>query len=182
MTKTIVIGLIVILCSCREIESGQYRNRTSDTVSTKEIAEKVTIDYTDSGLLRARIMAPLMVGVKKIANPFVEMPKGIKVNFFREDGGVESYLTAEYGISYTEKKKVIVRRKVEVLNVKGDTMQTEELIWDQNTGRITSDKFVVIKTKTQIITGQGMESDQTFSDWEIRKPIGTIYKTTEPND
>lgn len=174
--------IVPVLFSCSDIETGQYRSKTTDSVSSREMAENVTIDYTDSGLLRARVMAPQMVGVKKVKNPFIEMPKGIKVNFFKPDGSIESYLTAEYGISYTEKKVIIVRRNVEVLNVKGDTMQTEELVWDQNSGKITSDKFVVIKTKTQIISGQGMESDQTFSDWEIRKVTGTIYKTSEDND
>lgn len=149
---------------------------------TRESAEDVTIEYSDSGLRRAAIKAPLMVGVKKVRNPYVEMPKGIKVDFFAPDGKIESYLTAEYAISFTEKKKIYVRRKVEVLNIKGDTMLTEELVWNQKTGKITTDKFVVIKTKSQIISGDGMESDQTFSDWKITNVTGTIYKTGEKND
>ena len=178
--------LLAILCcsiwSCSQIDSGDYRSKKTDSLITREIAENVSIEYTDSGLRRAALRTPLMVGVKKIKNPYVEMPKGINVDFYATNGNVESYLTAEYAISYTEKKKVYVRRKVEVLNIKGDTMNTEELVWDQKTGKITTDKYVVIKTKSQIITGVGMESDQTFSDWEIKNVTGTIYKTGEGND
>ncbi|MCC7299190.1 MAG: LPS export ABC transporter periplasmic protein LptC [Bacteroidia bacterium] len=170
------LGAVLLLCSCSNRDTENYRSRKTDSVNTKETAEDVTIEYTDSGLLRAKVLSPLMIGMKKAVNPYIEMPKGIKVNFYNPQGAVESYLTAEYAISFTEKKKIIVRRNVEVLNVKGDTMLTEELIWNQKTGRITTDKFVRIKTKTQIISGEGMESDQSFSDWEIRKVTGTIYK------
>lgn len=180
----IAIALLIafVLGSCNNLDSGKYRSRSTDSMVTRESAENVTIEYTDSGLLRAKVKAPLMVGVKKPHNPYIEMPKGIRVDFISPQGGIESYLTAEYAVSFTEKKIIVVRRKVEVLNIKGDTMLTEELVWNQETGRITTDKYVVIKTKSQTIWGTGMESDQTFSDWEIKNVTGTIYKTGNQDD
>lgn len=175
----IFLSLSVWFFSCSNRETNEYRSNKTDSFSSKETAETVTIEYTDSGLLKAKVNAPIMVGVKKARRPYIEMPKGIKVDFFAGDGSVESYLTSEYAISYTEEKRIIVKRKVEVLNIKGDTMLTEELVWDQKEARIKTDKFVVIKTKTQTIWGDGMEADQTFSDWEIRNVKGTIYKSGE---
>jgi LPS export ABC transporter protein LptC len=169
--------LSVSLFACSRLKVDTYRSKKNyDSVATKETAENVVIEYTDSGLLKAKITTPLMLGVKKIKDPYIEMPKGIHVDFFGKDSKIESYLTAEYAISYTNKKIIIVRRKVEVLNIKGDTLNTEEMVWNQNTGRIVSDKFVVIKTKTQTIWGDGMSSDQTFTDWEITNVRGTINK------
>lgn len=174
--RAMLLLFFVMMASCTQIEKTKYRSTRKDSSASREVAEKVTIEYTDSGLLKATINAPVMVGVKQVKDPYVEMPKGIKVDFFKPDGQKESYLSAEYGISYNQKKKIMVRRNVEVMNVKGDTLQTEELHWDQNTGRIHTDKFVVIKTKTQTIWGDGMESDQSFNDWEIRNVRGTINK------
>lgn len=176
-TSVFLLVFVLGLLSCKNRETSNYRSKRSDTVASKETMENVAIEYTDSGLLKARVLSPLMIGMKKARNPYIEMPKGIKVDFYALDGSVESYLTADYAISYTEDKRIIVRRKVEVLNIKGDTMLTEELVWNQKTQRITTDKYVIIKTKTQTIEGMGMESDQTFSDWEIREVRGTIYKT-----
>jgi LPS export ABC transporter protein LptC len=177
MSRLFLLLAATGLFSCSNLDTGNYRSKKQDSTATRETAENVTIEYTDSGLLKALVKAPLMVGVKQVRKPYIEMPKGIKVDFYRSQGVVESYLSAEYAISYTEKKTIIVRRNVEVLNIKGDTMATEELVWNQATGRITTDKYVRIKTKTQIIEGNGMESDQTFSDWEIKNVTGTIYKT-----
>ena len=167
---------ILSIVSCTRHETANYRSRRTTSASTKETAENVVIEYTDSGILKAKVHSPLFVGMKQVKNPYIEMPKGVRVEFLKGGTLVESYLTSEYGISYTEKKIIIVRRNVEVLNIKGDTMQTEELIWDQNTGRIHTDKFVVIKTRTQNIWGDGMSSDQTFTDWEINNVRGTINK------
>jgi LPS export ABC transporter protein LptC len=83
-------------------------------------------------------------------------------------------MTAEYGISYPDKKEIIVRRNVEILNVKGEVLNTEELRWDQKTGKIITDRFVKITTKDQIITGQGLISDQSFTDWEILEVSATL--------
>ena len=71
---------------------------------------------------------------------------------------------------------MVGRRNVRVLNIKCEKLGTEELVWDQQKGRIYTDKFVKITTPDQIITGEGMESDQTFSDWEIMNVSGTINR------
>jgi LPS export ABC transporter protein LptC len=167
----------ISIAACSRVKTETYRSKKNyDSISTKETAERVIIEYTDSGFLKAKIKTPMMVGVKKVTQPYIEMPKGIDVDFYNMAGKVESFLTAEYAISYTNKKTIVLRRKVEVLNTNGDTLNTEELIWDQNTGKIVSDKFVIIKTKTQTIWGDGMTSDQTFNDWEINNVRGTINK------
>jgi LPS export ABC transporter protein LptC len=96
------------------------------------------------------------------------------VDFYERDGKIQSYLTAEYGISYPDEKQIIVRNNVEILNVKGEMLNTEELKWDQKNRKIVTDKFVKITTPDQIITGTGLESDEAFSEWEILNVSGTI--------
>jgi LPS export ABC transporter protein LptC len=162
------------LLGCTELETSAYINKKRDSIVTKEYAEKISIDYTDSGKIRARVFSPLLVAVKQIQRPYMEMNKGLKVDFYEADGDIQSYLTAEYGISYPNEKRIIVRRDVEILNVKGERLNTEELIWDQVRGRIFTDKNVTITTKDQIIMGVGLESNQSFSDWEILNVTGTL--------
>lgn len=172
---SLLLALIPFL-ACSRLETANYRSKKHDSVATREIAENVTIEYTDSGLLKARIKSTELVAVKNVREPYVEMPKGIKAEFIGASGKVESYLFSEYGISYTKKKRVVVRRNVRVLNIKCERLETEELVWDQASGRIYTDKFVKITTPDQIITGEGMESNQTFTDWEILNVSGTINK------
>ncbi len=169
------ILLMIILLGCTDLETSAYRRkRSQDSMVTREFAEKVTIEYTDSGRLRARIFSPILVAVKQKSKPYLEMKKGLKVDFYEESGEIQSYLTAEYAISFPEENRVIVRNNVEILNVKGEMLNTEELKWDQKRGKIYTDRFVKITTRDQIITGQGLESNQSFTDWEILNVSGTI--------
>lgn len=176
MRQLLLILLPVLWVACSEKPGGSYRSKKPDSIATRETAENVTIEYTDSGILKAVIESPVMIGVKNVRNPYIEMPKGIRADFLDKDGNIESYLLSEYSISYTEQKRMVVRRNVRVLNIKCEKLETEELVWDQQKGRIYTDKFVKITTPDQIITGEGMESDQTFSDWEIMNVSGTINR------
>lgn len=161
-------------CSNEKLYGTKKSGGTFDSMVTKEFAEKVTIEYTDSGYLRARVFSPLLTAVKRSSNPYLEMVKGLKVDFYDINGKIQSYLTADYGISYPDDKKIVVRQNVEILNVKGERLNTEELHWQQDSGKIYTDRFVRITTKDQIITGTGLVSDQAFSDWEILNVSGTL--------
>lgn len=169
----------ILFSYCNRLDTEKYRSKKNDSMATKEMAYKVSIEYTDSGELKAKINTPEMIGIKNIREPYVEMPKGIAVHFLEKDS-VVSYLTAEYGISFTNKKHVIVRRNVRVLNIKGEKLETEELHWDQKTQKIRTDKFVTITTEGQIIRGEGLIG--TFTNWEIQNVTGTTNIKNELHD
>ncbi len=172
--STILFTLLGTQTSCTHDVVQASNSRRIDSMVTREYAEKVTIEYSDSGFLKARIFSPLLVAVKQPTQPYMELNKGLKVDFYERDGKIQSYLTAEYGISYPDEKQIIVRNNVEILNVKGEMLNTEELKWDQKNRKIVTDKFVKITTPDQIITGKGLESDEAFSEWEILNVSGTI--------
>ncbi len=170
---------ILVFAGCSDSGKTVVVKKKKQAFEAAEYAEKVTIEYTDSGKSRARVFSPLLTAVKSKRNPYLLMKKGLKVDFYDEKGALESYMTAEYGISYMDEKKVIVRRNVEILNIKGETLNTEELVWDQQSGVIRTDKFVKITGQDQITTGTGLVSNQAFTDWEIINYSGTINL---PND
>ncbi len=170
---SLLITITSLFSSCSETAKN-FKPTKKDTLSLNEYAETVTIEFTDSGLLRARMFSPLLIASKNNKKPYVLMKKGLKVDFYNPEGQLESYLTAEYGISFPKEKKVKVQRNVEILNTKGETLNTEELIWDQETGTIHTDKFVKITGKDQITQGTGLISTNP-------SPIGKSSTTKEPS-
>lgn len=107
-------------------------------------------------------------------NPYIEMPKGFQANFFDDSMRVKSKLTADYGIRYERDQKMEARKNVVVVNEKGETLNTEHLIWDERTEKLKSDEFVKITTKGEIIMGTGFEANQDFSKYKIFNIKGTI--------
>ena len=102
------------------------------------------------------------------------MREGVEVEIYDSAKNVTSRLTSNYAIDSTYAKKMEARSNVVVVNEKGETLETEELKWNQKTERITSDVFVKITTSDQIIMGEGLESNQDFTEYRIMKTTGTI--------
>ncbi|MEO8772634.1 MAG: LPS export ABC transporter periplasmic protein LptC, partial [Ferruginibacter sp.] len=61
---------------------------------------------------------------------------------------------------------------------KGDTLYCNELYWDRNRKgtEFYTDKPVKIRTKTNIINGEGMESAQDFKNWHIINTSNSTIK------
>ena len=64
------------------------------------------------------------------------------------------------------------RDNVVVINVEGDTLYTEHLIWDGEKEIIFTDDPVEIRTKDDIIFGDGLEANQSFTKYTIKNPRG----------
>jgi LPS export ABC transporter protein LptC len=112
-------------------------------------------------------------------NPYIEMPKGLRTIFYNERMEVNSRMDAKYGIRYERDQRMEARKNVVVINEKGDKLETEHLIWDERTEKLTSDEFVKITTKDEIIFGNGFEANQDFSKYKIFNIKGTISLNNE---
>lgn len=144
-----------------------------------EIAENVKIIYTDSAVLRAKIFAPVMKRYPTAEDPYLEMPDGVKANFFDALGVIQSSLAAQYAVNYEEKDMIIIRDSVRVINKHDEEIKTDELIWLKKERRIYSEKPVRIRVRDEkILIGEGFESNETFTKYSIKKLTGTI-KITE---
>ncbi|HOP12832.1 MAG TPA: LPS export ABC transporter periplasmic protein LptC, partial [Lentimicrobium sp.] len=105
-------------------------------------------------------------------------PEGFRVIFYDSlnPEQVRTEITADYGINNEMAKTMEARRNVVVTNyLKNEKLNTEHLIWDQNTKRVNSDVMVTITTPDKILYGEGMEADEKFYNWIIKKPRGEMY-------
>ena len=170
-----ILGAIAFFYSSCNNSGDEIREIVSlaSTVSA-EYAEDVEFSYTDSGRLKVVLFAPKSARFHYKDNPYTEMVEGVDVKFYDNNLNVETTLKSNYAKRLDKKNKVEVRNKVVVTNVKKEKLETEKLLWDQNTRQIYTDKFVTITTKNQIITGSGLRANENFTKWTILKPQGTF--------
>jgi LPS export ABC transporter protein LptC len=169
----ILISLFFLFAGCSS-EEEQAKALAKEQVYPIETGTGVEILYTDSGLPKAIVKAPLIERFAGNDRNYTEMRKGIDIRFLNRQEQVESFLTADYAINYDIEKKMIARKKVVVRNIDGDTLRTEELIWNVATQRVSSDKYVTITTKDELIMGDGFESDISFKNPKIYKIRGIV--------
>ena len=135
----------------------------------------VTMLYSDSTVLKIKLITPQMLKYEKdVKEPITIMPKGLFVIFYDQNGKESTTLKSDYGVRYENSKRMEVKYNVEVVNVNGEKLNTEHLIWDEEKKKITSDDFVKITTAKEIIMGKGLEANQDFTQYEIKEVSGTI--------
>lgn len=138
-----------------------------------EKGENVVIDYSDNGVTRIRCTGRTATRYNT-EKPYLEFSDGIKIEFFKEDGSTESTLTARYATAVENSKEMVARDSVVVVNQKGERLNTDEMIWDEDKKTIYSNTFVKISTADEIIYGKGFYANQNFSDYVVKSISGTI--------
>jgi LPS export ABC transporter protein LptC len=132
--------------------------------------EKIETYYSENDRVKVKMIAE---EVHQLANSDQEFPKGIYVEFFDEEGKLESTLRANEAYYFKADNKWRGRGKVQVKNMaENEQLNTEELFWYPGEERINTDKFVTIRQQEDVIYGQGLEAKQDMSDYTILKPEG----------
>lgn len=165
------IFLFISACTSDEIKQTVMNERINLPLET---GKNIYITYTDSGYTKAKVFAPLLERFASEVKQETLMRKGITVYFYSNEGKVESYLKSKYAVRYEREKTMIARNDVVFVSNKGDTLTTEELIWDEKSNNIHTDKFVRIITKDGVSMGDGFESNLDFTKWRILNYRGEV--------
>lgn len=166
-------ALALGLAACENALRREQEIFTQNDVAV-EVGRGVEILYSDSARVRVRISGPVLHNFTEREDPRQEFPQGVKVDFLDERQQTKSTLTAKNAIRRQDKGQVTARDSVVLNTVRGERLETEELIWDEKTEKIFTDKFVKVTKPGEIIYGFGLEANQDFSYWKITVPKGRI--------
>ncbi|HLN54296.1 MAG TPA: LPS export ABC transporter periplasmic protein LptC [Lentimicrobium sp.] len=141
-------------------------------------AKDVSIAESENGHIKYNLTAPVLYRYETKKGATIKFPEGFKVVFFDSINPekVKTEISAKYGINKETEKIMEAKTDVVVINrLKGEQLNTEHLIWDQNAKKVFSNVFVKITTPDKILYGDGMQSDEAFNHWRIKKPRGEMY-------
>jgi len=131
----------------------------------------ITLLYSDSGRLKVKVQAPEMQKFDSLSTVF---PKGVYTEFYNTNGTVGTTLRADHAERFEAGQRIELRNNVVVINEKGDKLLTEKLIWDEVRQRIYTDAPIKIYKGQEIWMGTGLESNQDFTDYEIKNISGIM--------
>ena len=173
----IVILISIFAVSCKKGDLKKVQLLTDERVFPSESGKNIEFLYSDSAHVRAKLTAPIMETFQA-NDPYIEMSKGMTLTFYDDKGNTKGFMRSDYAIRYPNRRTMEAKNDVVVVNLKGDTLRTEHLIWDEIKGKIYTNKVVNVKTKDEIIKSQGLESNETFSNYTFKNVIGTIKLKT----
>ncbi len=167
----ILVGALVLAACNNTLEEAKLV--TSRANVNLETGKNVEINFSENG--KSKIKAFGKTVTRHItARPYLEFSDGMRIDFYNADGKIESTLTSRYATAIENSQQMTARDSVVVVNQKGERLDTDELIWDEEQKTIYSNTFVKITTADEIIYGTGMVANQNFSDYVIKHITGKI--------
>ncbi|HVT84778.1 MAG TPA: LPS export ABC transporter periplasmic protein LptC [Chitinophagaceae bacterium] len=162
----------LFLTAC-ENDTRKINEWTRNKTMTEEATDIVSY-LSDHGVMKAKLTAPYMLRV--LADTvYIEFPKSLHIDFYDSSKNIETKLDALYGKYFETLNKAYLRDSVVVINVKGDTLTSPDLWWDQNTKMFYTDKVAQYHTKDkQIAGGKGLQATQDLSSVIFKEPTGTV--------
>lgn len=138
----------------------------------------VEIIYSDSALVRAKLITPELLSYKT-DKPYVEMKKGVTVIFYDPNQQETSRIRSDYAIRRENENIVELKKNVVATNIKRETFKSEELIWDETKKRFYSNRLVTITSNENVLHGTSFWSNEDFSYYEIVQSTGDLKLTEE---
>ncbi|AFL83807.1 hypothetical protein Belba_1172 [Belliella baltica DSM 15883] len=162
----ILLLLCINLLSCKEEVDTSFME---SYLGPTGIAYDVDLFHSDSTRIKINLKAKKQL---EFSSGDYEFPEGIEIFFYNDNEELTTTIRADRG--YYIRKDGVYRGEgdVQVENLeKQQKLASEELFWNPVTKKIYTEKFVTIQDPQRLIKGTGMEADESFSEYEIKKVI-----------
>ena len=161
--------LIIFLFSCTNDPYLVQEFIFEERIPVEQIKQGEFI-HTEQGNLKVKINADLIQRYQE-EQPALLFSNNISVVFYDGYSKIISKLNSELATIDEEKKIMTASRNV-ILEGVDKKIETQELIWDEKTDKIYTDKKVKITTSKEVIFGEGFISNIDFSVFSIEKING----------
>lgn len=174
-----VISSLIFLTSC-ENDERLIEELTGKRIMVEE-AKNIESYLSQNGHLKARLTAPLMLRVMADTT-YLEFPRTLHCDFYDDSMKLETWLDCKYGKYFENQRKVYLRDSVVVINMKGDTLRSPDLWWDQNTRLFYTDKPAIYHGINKRIYGdKGLVATQDLNSITFRQPTGVVRGSEDAN-
>jgi LPS export ABC transporter protein LptC len=130
-----------------------------------------SVAFSDSGNVKAILRAGHISAFNKKGYTLID--SGARVDFYNNKILV-STLTSKRGKVLEPSKDIEIYDSVVVVNKEGSILNTQKLLWNNKTQKVSTDIYVKIKTPKEEVEGIGFQSDQSLKNYTIFKVTGTF--------
>jgi LPS export ABC transporter protein LptC len=174
ITALPIVLLPFMIISC-ENQVAKIKSLTTTEELPSVTASGYEMLFSDSSVIRFKMQTPELIRHDEEKEPYTEFPVGVKIEKYDSKMNIVSSITANYAKYFDRDQKWEAKNNVVAVNLTGDTLKTEYLVWDDKRKKIYSDQFVKFIRKDKTITGIGFESNQDFTEYKIKDIKGILY-------
>lgn len=168
----VLLPFLTLLLACEEdkkpVRSVAYKGPIEEINNVKLL-------YSESALMRVKLTTARQL---RFINEDRKYPKEVFIDFYDPTGSqVVTTLRSDSGKYDKAKDLYTVMGHVVVINkAKQEKLQTNLLNWNPNTKKVFTDKRVIVSSQLtgEKLYGLGLDANQDFSRYSIRKPTGVF--------
>lgn len=170
ITSTIWVG-----CSNSDVEVAKVEANQS---IPKQIIRGGVFRYSELGktlhVLQAAELIRQEKGTAETPEDEVEIRGGFNLYIEGDEHDHEAHMQAEWASMDEKNLRLIAQYGVVLKNRAGDILETEYLVWAEDSNRVWTNRPVMIQSEQGILYGDGLNSDARFETYEIINPKGEI--------
>jgi LPS export ABC transporter protein LptC len=177
-SRSLFLGIVTLIAfgitACETNKVSQSEAVVTEEALKIDRADSVTLLISKDGNTKARLRTKEFLQNDGAKPPYLDMNKGLQVEFYNMEMQVESILSAKTARFYPSNNNFLVRDSVVVVNTAGDTLKTQELVWNNQLQKFFSDVPVEIIRSGSSSFGSGMEANQDLTWIRIFNQRGTV--------
>ena len=158
-----VVVFTAVLTSCESNFKDVQKINKANFAPMGE-ADTINLKYTDSGKIKAIMLAPKMLDFGNASFPYTEFPEGIDVTLFEGDNK-KSYIKSDYAIRFKQTDVIDLQGNVKITSEDGKTLETTQLYYDQKREWFfTEKKCKLTLGPGNIFYTKGFDASRDFKD------------------
>lgn len=164
-----LLSITFLLTSCEEKKKVEVANKYNGPLMA---TENLNVMYSDSGRTTVKLTTARQL---KFENEDEVYPKTVYVTFYDKNGVEYSSLRGDSGRYEKSKGIYKVMGNVFFFNrLQQQSLSTDLLNWSPLQKKVYTDKRFTIKTLKEELHGVGMDADQDFTHYTMRRTKGTF--------
>ena len=165
---------MMLFAACKssgsKAELLEYQGKFPD-----ESAENMMITVSDSGRTSFIVSTPMLNYYTTTDSSYMDCPMGLRITSFNDYGRKQALITAKYACQINNNLFKATDSVIIYDLINGDSVMTNEVIWDQRRRSIYSTQPVrQVKRDGSVNYGDGFDADERFTRYTIIHPHGEM--------
>jgi len=173
----LLTALLFLPVACGELteyDTEQVRSTLHDSLLTTSESWNIDMRLMEKGNRRILLQADYAVDYQENRNRETRIRGPVYIQIFDSTGALESEAWSRRAIYHPEEKEFELIDSVRIQTVTDRELFSSYIRWQEQNGRITSDRHVIIITPSDSISGSGFEGKSDLSSYIITDPRGRV--------
>ena len=172
---TLFILAVVFLSSCDSNLKDVQKINLSE-FSPSGDADSITLKYTDSGRIKAILIASKMLDYATVKYPFTEFPKGVDVTLY-DQKGKRTFVRSDYAIQFKGTDLIDLQGNVKISTEDNQVLTTDQLYFDQKNEWFFTEGEFKFSAPKGTSNGEGIDFNKDFTIMNTQKFSGDIEQS-----